>query len=204
MCSPAVRLGGTDRWPLWLALAGVTAASNPLGSDGFPRPSQNQFSLRQGEGGRIRSLTWSCEATLAGSVPLLPLTRKRQTGRKRRRRGGRWRVGKGWCDSVYITGFKLTLFYLAHFFQRSLSFLRLSLHKWAVSQTQQVAMWCLFFPSDFRHGLCLVEIFSYPLKPPWLLPATELLYSKQTAASAGNVKCMTSPVGQRNGLSWTL
>lgn len=89
----------------------VPAASNPLGLDDCPQPSQNQFFLHTGA--KISSLTWSYEATLGGSAQSSSLWKKKKKMRQTEDGGEedeeskfKWRA---FCTITYLPFFLLYL-----------------------------------------------------------------------------------------------
>lgn len=146
MCSPAVRLRGTDRWPFWLALAVSRQHPIPLVQMVVYSRAKTNSSSTQGPNKitdlKLQGHAWRFCLHLSA---LLISLEKNEMDRRKEERGG--------VEFMKCVLWQISFFYLMHIFLTSLLwmcvlmpavFLHCCLQELPVSQTQWVALWYLF------------------------------------------------------------
>lgn len=113
MCSPAVRLRGTDRWPFWLALAVSWQHPIPLAQMVFYSRAKTNSSSTQGPNKitdlKLQGHAWRFRVHLSA---LLISQEKNEMDRRREGRGG--------VEFMKWILWQISFFYLTHIFLTSL------------------------------------------------------------------------------------
>lgn len=208
MCSPAVRLRGSDRWPFWLALGVSQQHPIPLVRMVVHGRAKSNSSSAQGPNKitdlKLRGHAWRFCLHLSALLISLEKREKNETvrrgeGREMKRLNKIRICMKGMLHlrtfTLYFCSICIFLTPLLLLSSNVHCVLHCSLQKLPVSQTQ-VGGTVMCFSSDLLRVSVGGAVFVFSSVLPHrelFLPTTAFFYSKQTAlAAARNVKFMTS------------